>query len=147
MSLYSLRRQQKAAQMAATKPIYPGLGLPLRANSYETQCPIGAHVKCEGATSDVLPVRELAMLSIMESLTDKPDWHVKVYDDEIVETWRTEALAIPNHHWWDLATSAKQQHWEADGYVNLIAESTSGWIKVPENIMSATTFNCVSVSK
>lgn len=87
------------------------------------------------------------MFSILESLTDKPDWHLKVYDDEIVLKWRSEALEIPNDHWWDLATSAKQQHWEHDGQVKLIAEETRGWIKIPENIMSARTFDFVSLMK
>lgn len=129
--------------MTTTKPIYPGLGLPLRANDYEEQCPIGAHGSCHGATTDPLPVRELAMLSILETLTDKPDWHLKAYDEEIVSRWRTEALEIPNDHWWHLATSAKHQDWEDDGQVVLIRDDTGGHIKVPENIMSAETFNCV----
>jgi hypothetical protein len=48
------------------------------------------------------------MMSIMESLTDKVDWHVKVYDEEIISKWRAEALALPNDYWWSLPTSAKR---------------------------------------
>lgn len=42
-----------------------------------------------------LTAREVAMLGVMNALTDKPDWHKKVFDDEIVGRWKEEALAIP----------------------------------------------------
>lgn len=41
-----------------------------------------------------LTAREVAMLGIMNALTDKPDWHKKVFDDEIVAKWKQEACAI-----------------------------------------------------
>ncbi|KAM0346281.1 hypothetical protein ACHAPU_005708 [Fusarium lateritium] len=47
------------------------------------------------STSDMLLLREVAMLIVMDRLTDKPDWHVKVYDDTITDKWIQEALAIP----------------------------------------------------
>lgn len=86
-------------------PEYPGLGLPLRYNPQGAFnfYPIGAHHDCYGATSFVLPVRELAMMSILESLTDKPDWHKKVFDLAIVSKWCQEALAIPDEKWIELA--------------------------------------------
>jgi hypothetical protein len=31
----------------------------------------------------------------MEALTEKPDWHVKVFNSEIVAKWREEAPAMP----------------------------------------------------
>ncbi|KAF5858576.1 hypothetical protein ETB97_004261 [Aspergillus alliaceus] len=34
--------------------------------------------------------RELAMLHLMNEVTDKPQWELKVFDDEIVARWRTE---------------------------------------------------------
>lgn len=34
------------------------------------------------------------MLYLMNSLTDKPGWMHKVYDEEIVEKWKQEAMAI-----------------------------------------------------
>ncbi|KAF4992689.1 hypothetical protein FGRMN_7002 [Fusarium graminum] len=46
-------------------------------------------------TSDMLLVREVAMLIVMDRLTDKPNWHVKVYDDAITDKWIQEALALP----------------------------------------------------
>lgn len=36
------------------------------------------------------------MMAVMDLLTDKPDWHIKVFDDEIAEKWRQEALAWPD---------------------------------------------------
>lgn len=39
-----------------------------------------------------LTMREVAMLRIMDALTDKPDWHRKVNDAHIVAKWRNEAL-------------------------------------------------------
>ncbi|KZM20738.1 hypothetical protein ST47_g8140 [Ascochyta rabiei] len=122
---------------------YPGLELPLREDARidDAFFPIGAHGSCWGANFDPLSVRELAMMSIMESLTDEPDWHVKINDENVVSKWRTGALSIPNKHWWGLATGAKRQHWEADGYVNLYPERVDGWIKVPDGIMSEDAFD------
>ena len=75
------------------------------------------------------------MMSVMETLTDKPDWHIKVNDDSIVSKWRTEALAMPNMHWWQLACNSELQPWLSDGE----------HVKIPENIMSGDSFDCVSL--
>jgi hypothetical protein len=40
-------------------------------------------------------VRELAMISHMECLTDKPDWNIQVFDEELIAIWREDALAVP----------------------------------------------------
>jgi hypothetical protein len=100
---------QSTPQVSASESSYPGFGLPIR-HDYkgESFFPIGAHGGCYGAESEPLNVREVAMMSIMESLTDKVDWHVKVYDEEIISKWRAEALALPNDYWWSLPTSAKR---------------------------------------
>ncbi|KAJ9475624.1 hypothetical protein PHBOTO_005699 [Pseudozyma hubeiensis] len=39
-----------------------------------------------------LTAREVAMLNIMDALTEKQDWHRKIQDPDIVSRWRTEAL-------------------------------------------------------
>ena len=49
------------------------------------------------------------MMDVMEKLTDKANWHQKVFDEEVVSKWRQEALAIPDEYFWDLALSAKGQ--------------------------------------
>ena len=69
-------------------PKYPGLGLPLR------YIPEDRHLYPTGVNNEVysiyvLAVRELAMMVIMEKLTDKADWHKKVFDEEVSEQlWR-----------------------------------------------------------
>lgn len=49
----------------------------------------------EGWQGQRLTVREIAMLGLMESITDKPNWDTKVFDDTIVEKWRAEAMELP----------------------------------------------------
>jgi hypothetical protein len=95
---------------------YPGFGLPLRNNDWTNYnyYPIGAHANIWGSNSDILAVRELAMLDIMEKLTDKEDWHKKVFDEDIVSKWRKEALAVPDLYFWNLSISAKRQQWTTD---------------------------------
>lgn len=137
-SLTSTHRQE-APPAEDSKPRYPGLGLPLREYSSSTYkfpfFPIGAHGSCCGSQSLPLPVREVAMMSVMEALTDKPDWHIKVNDDSIISKWRAEALAMPNMHWWQLACSTEHQPWLTDGE----------HVKIPEDIMSGSSFDCVSL--
>ena len=41
-----------------------------------------------------LTAREIAMLRVMEALTDKPDWDTKIFDENIVSRWRFEALRL-----------------------------------------------------
>lgn len=95
-----LRFLQSLRSAPAPKmPVYPGLGLDLRhhdqRNNPPALYPIGVHENCFGSYSEMLPVREVAMMIVMEQLTDKPDFHLKVFDDTITERWIEEALAIP----------------------------------------------------
>lgn len=80
-------------------PEYPGLGLDLRhvtETSYDDlEYPMGISRSCPGAESDMLFVREVVMMIVMDRLTDKPDWYRKVFDEEIVAKWTEEALALP----------------------------------------------------
>jgi hypothetical protein len=126
-------------------PDYPGLVLPLRHNPQEdyVHCPIGAHGSCWGADSELLPIRELAMMSIMDRLTDKEDWHKKVFDDEVVSKWREEALAIPDEHFNKLATRDKSQSWDENGNLNLSDDRYASYVKPLKGIMTTNTFDCV----
>lgn len=63
--------------------------------------PMGIHYTCYGCESPLLTVREVAMMLVMERLTDKPDWHVKILDQSIVDKWTEEALAWPNGDLWN----------------------------------------------
>lgn len=127
-------------------PDYPGLGIDLRYNPQDgfndsRFHPVGAHGSCYGATSDLLPIRELAMMSIVDRLTDKEDWHRKVFDDEIVSKWREEAMAIPDEHFNHLATRDKSQRWDANG--SLILSDDSG-VEPLMGIMTTAAFDFVS---
>ncbi|KAJ2964525.1 hypothetical protein NQ176_g10790 [Zarea fungicola] len=41
-----------------------------------------------------LLIRELCILRVIEELTNKPEWWLKVNDDEIAKKWRQEALGM-----------------------------------------------------
>jgi hypothetical protein len=43
-----------------------------------------------------LTVREIAMVGLMDSITDKPMWNHKIFDETIVSKWRKEAQAMPS---------------------------------------------------
>jgi len=130
-------RRHKAPLAEDSKPRYPGLGLPLRGYSPSAfEFPffgIGAHGSCYGSESLPLPVREVAMMSVMDALTDKPNWHSKVNDDVVISNWRAEALAMQNMHWWQLART--EEPWPGE----------EERLKVPENIMSGDAFDCVGL--
>jgi hypothetical protein len=126
---------------------YPGLGLPLRYTGTQNDdfYPIGAHEACEGATSDLLPVREVAMMNIMEQLTDKHNWHEKVFDYSIVSKWREEALKIPDEELWDLATRGKQQVYNDDGSVTVQTQYSMQGVVPLTGILTETVFDRVSI--
>ncbi|KFY31568.1 hypothetical protein V493_00997 [Pseudogymnoascus sp. VKM F-4281 (FW-2241)] len=75
---------------------YPGVNYALRV--YPDSTPVyitDAHDDCLGHLSQLLPVREVFMMVLMDRLSDKVDWHKKVFDEEIVAKWRKEALEHP----------------------------------------------------
>jgi hypothetical protein len=41
-----------------------------------------------------ITLREKSMLYLVNSLTDKPEWARKVYDEEVVKRWEQEALSL-----------------------------------------------------
>lgn len=122
---------------------YPGFGLPLRNWEWSNYgfYPIGSHHNAYGSESEIIPVRELAVMDVLEKLTDKPDWHQKVFDDEIVAKWRNEALAIPDQHFWHLATAAKSQYWTHDDDRLELHDDRQSCIL--ENILDEGTFDTV----
>ena len=93
---------------------YPGLGLNLRHHDQDGRdheiYPIGIHPECYGADSEMLLVREVAMMIVMDRLTDKPDWHVKVFDDAIAEKWIQEGLALPVERLYDDIVDTGRHH-------------------------------------
>ncbi|KAL2131093.1 hypothetical protein VTI74DRAFT_5567 [Chaetomium olivicolor] len=83
--------------MSALKHQYPGVTLPLRHLRQAGKAGIdfyrhGSFEGVKGAQSEMLQVREVAMMILMDRLSDKPNWHEKVFNDDIVAKWREEAL-------------------------------------------------------
>lgn len=62
----------------------------------------GLWYTCRGSHSDVLLVRELAMMRFMDHVTDDRFWHTNIFDETVVDSWRREALAIPDETLWDI---------------------------------------------
>jgi hypothetical protein len=115
---------------------YPGLGLPLR---YKPESFSGFYpnsTSLYGSESELILVRELAMMGLMDTLTDKPDWHKKVFNDTIVEKWEKEALAIPDDTLYHLATVGKARR---EGGEDSIESK-------PEGILSPAAFKYVGIS-
>lgn len=77
--------------MATPTHLYPGVNIPLREmpkrsfnrkdeySSYPIRFP-----EYKRSQSQVMPVKEVAMMILMDMLTDKPDWHKKVFNETIV---------------------------------------------------------------
>jgi hypothetical protein len=98
---------------------YPGINLPLR-YLYELEPDgrsaqlgrdfyrVGSIEGLRGVESDILQVREVAMLIVMDVLTDKANWHEKVFDDSIVAKWRREALSQDEKPIYDLIVGEKK---------------------------------------
>lgn len=47
-------------------------------------------------SQDRLVAVEITMLAVMNNITDKPNWHRKIFDETILDKWRTEATAMPH---------------------------------------------------
>ena len=41
-----------------------------------------------------MTLRERCMLAFINLITDKPDWHHKVFDNEILAKWNAEAMEL-----------------------------------------------------
>lgn len=97
-----LARLGTRTTMSDHSPAYPGFGLPLRhwpEVTYASDC---------WTYSSLLPLREVVMMDIMSKLTDKPDWHRKVFDEEIISRWKAEAMAVPDKVWLKAAVVTKR---------------------------------------
>ncbi|KAL2862298.1 DUF4246 domain-containing protein [Aspergillus lucknowensis] len=85
--------------MSESTPLdLPGLTLPL--NFHPKRCP-GEFVYANaldgkdilrGYVGYTFTLREIVMMQIMESLTNKPKWTEKVFNEEIVANWRDELV-------------------------------------------------------
>lgn len=96
---------QPTIPVSTTLPNYPGLGLPLQHATY------AKYPNSSNTDSSLLPLREVTIMAIVSQLTDKPDWHRKVFDEEIVAKWKKEAMAVPDNVW-VRAAAAPRSDWE-----------------------------------
>ena len=99
----------KAYKLWQTRQCFPGLGLPIRQEAalddlYFPRDLPGHERRCLSA---LLPVCEVAMMDIMDKLTDREEWHKKVFDKEVVSRWKQEALEVPDQTWWLMAAGGK----------------------------------------
>lgn len=69
----------------------PGFGLPYDDWGHNEGGIAQAMSAVMGWDHTVLTVREKCMLFFMNQITDKPGWHLKVHDPEIIAKWRVEA--------------------------------------------------------
>lgn len=93
----------------------------------------------------MLPVREVAMMNIMNKLTDKEDWQKKVFIKSITEKWREEAMAILDE---DLmaAAAAPSSDWYRASLGHMDAEDGAGKAATPvQGIMSTVAFDYVRI--
>jgi hypothetical protein len=91
----------KATSKAETDPIFHNGGGPLKVPGFghAVDLELDPVKRFRHGVNDFrnerLLVRELAMLAVMDNITDKPRWQEKVFDEAIVEKWRTEVTAMP----------------------------------------------------
>ena len=95
---------------------YPGINISLFCypdlnDDTTLHYPIGAYRESYGVCSKLLPVREVCMMLVMDSLTDKVDWHKKIFDVEIVGKWCKEALEQPEDGLYFQATDSQGRKW------------------------------------
>ncbi|PPQ76533.1 hypothetical protein CVT24_010932 [Panaeolus cyanescens] len=88
------------SQQRETANCLPGFGLPLNYNPTKESkgflgnlFPTALGFELCGFSLPLTTLRELSMMHFMNAITDKPDWHIKVHDDIIIEKWRAEVSA------------------------------------------------------
>ncbi len=79
---------------ASTAKQFPGLGLPID-HEGKGLATFPLAVGDRPWTSNGVTLREQRMLDFVSQITDKPDWEVKVFDEDIVSRWRAEADVRP----------------------------------------------------
>lgn len=124
--------------MASAPHQYPGVNLPLRYVKQKGRAGVdfyrcGSFNGAAASLSELIQVREVMMMMLMDALTDKPNWHEKVFDETIVAKWRHEAVTLP----------------EEDMYQEIVAGKQYGTVPMPTRtrFMTEATFDYVSWPK
>lgn len=71
----------------------PGFGLPLGVMP-DKHFPVFVTTEEKTWTAVTLLIREVCMLKLVEELTNKPEWWIKVRNPEIAQRWKQEALQV-----------------------------------------------------
>ncbi|KAG9253387.1 uncharacterized protein F5Z01DRAFT_675294 [Emericellopsis atlantica] len=81
----------------------PGLGLPVNfLPGSDSRFPVLSYDRDYSWKAYTLTHREIAMLQVMEELTNKPDWWLKVREPTIADKWKKEAIALGQSGDWTL---------------------------------------------
>lgn len=85
-----------ATDASADRIKLPGFGLPRNIGWHreDKHFPHALEKEGRGKLSKGVFLRERRMIEFINSITDKPEWERKVFDEEIVAKWRAEAKAI-----------------------------------------------------
>ncbi len=83
----------------ATVPRRPGFGLLLNVQTGDDEDDAFPRLSVDAEDEDswrahTLLIREVCMLRVVEELTNKPEWWLKVKDDVIAAKWKTEILQM-----------------------------------------------------
>jgi len=106
--------------MSTSTVKYPGFGLQVNEEGPPDRFP-NAIKDWAGMP---ITVRERTMMFIMNSITDKPDWDRKVFDDNVTQKWRQEALDAPDMDvtvkMLDYVSGFKVSHWSPSAQKKMI---------------------------
>ncbi|KAK4224486.1 hypothetical protein QBC38DRAFT_511743 [Podospora fimiseda] len=107
---------------------YPGINMDIRfLNQHGTPgvsyYRLGSFPGLEGVESRMIFVREVAMMILMDRLTDKPNWDDKIFDETIVAKWRDEALSQPERELWNQILGDKADRVKMPSIQRIMTES------------------------
>ncbi|TFK70995.1 hypothetical protein BDN72DRAFT_794538 [Pluteus cervinus] len=86
----------RSQDQAESRVLLPGFGLPLNLDAAKNNKLFPTILDEPSPYMPLTTLREFTMMNLMNQLTDKPDWAVKVNNPEIASKWREEALSTPN---------------------------------------------------
>jgi hypothetical protein len=109
----------------------PGLhGLPINVLRAQDQFATGTN----DWDGHILTAKELAMLALINTLTDLPNWHRVVFDQQVTAQWREDAVAslsLINDKTWDWCLQELQEkarQFNQDGHL-VVLNTSSGVCK------------------
>ena len=89
----------------------------------------------------ILTAKELAILDLISSITDRPDWHRGIFDQQVIAQWRDDAVAsssLINDKTWDWCLQelqGKARIFHRDGRL-VVFDTSSGVCKYDSEISS-----------